>query len=56
MTAQSVRGGPRRYVLDANALTGLFEDRQGTAGKIERLLEASVRSRNPTVNVSRELG
>jgi predicted nucleic acid-binding protein len=25
-------------VLDANALTGFFEDREGTAGKIEKLL------------------
>jgi predicted nucleic acid-binding protein len=33
---------PRRYVLDANALIGLFEDREGTAAKVERLLiEAS---------------
>jgi predicted nucleic acid-binding protein len=29
-------------VLDANALVGLFEDRPGTAAKIERLLEQSL--------------
>jgi predicted nucleic acid-binding protein len=28
----------RRYVLDANALVGLFEDRRGIAEKVERLL------------------
>ncbi len=28
----------RRYVLDANALVGLFEDRSGIAEKVERLL------------------
>lgn len=39
MTAVFPRGRPRRYVLDANALIGFFEDRQGTAGKVERLIE-----------------
>jgi predicted nucleic acid-binding protein len=29
---------PRRYVLDANALVGLFEDREGTAARVDRLL------------------
>ena len=32
---------PRRYVLDANALVGLFEDRYGIAEKVERLLRAA---------------
>jgi predicted nucleic acid-binding protein len=32
------RQNVRRYVLDANALTGYFEDREGTAGKVGRLL------------------
>jgi predicted nucleic acid-binding protein len=41
------RGGPRRHVLDANALIGLFEDRQGTAGKIERLLEQALQKEMP---------
>ena len=39
MTAVFPRGRPRRYVLDANALIGFFEDRQGTAGRVERLIE-----------------
>jgi len=38
MRAASQRGSARRYVLDANALVGFFEDREGTAGKVERLL------------------
>jgi predicted nucleic acid-binding protein len=33
----------RRYVLDANALIGFFEDREGTAGKIERLVDDALR-------------
>lgn len=37
----------RRYVLDANALAGLFEDREGTAAKIERLLEQALREERP---------
>jgi predicted nucleic acid-binding protein len=37
----------RRYVLDANALVGLFEDRKGTAAKIERLLEQALREERP---------
>ena len=37
----------RRYVLDANALVGLFEDREGTAGKVERLLEEAMRQDLP---------
>jgi predicted nucleic acid-binding protein len=32
------REDSRRYVLDANALVGLFEDRQRIAEKVERLL------------------
>jgi predicted nucleic acid-binding protein len=39
--------GTRRYVLDANALVGLFEDREGTAGKVERLLEQALRQDLP---------
>jgi predicted nucleic acid-binding protein len=34
-------------VLDANALIGFFEDREGTAGKIERLLEDALRRDSP---------
>ena len=36
--ARSFRAGTRRYVLDANALIGLFEDRQVIAEKVEHLL------------------
>lgn len=38
---------PRRYVLDANALIGLFEDRAGTAAKVERLLQEAQRQNTP---------
>lgn len=38
---------PRRYVLDANALIGLFEDREGTAAKVDRLLEEGRRQGLP---------
>lgn len=41
------RRSPRRYVLDANALVGLFEDRENTAGRIERLLEHALRDDLP---------
>jgi predicted nucleic acid-binding protein len=37
--ARLSRSGTRRYILDANALVGLFEDRKGIAGKVERLLD-----------------
>jgi predicted nucleic acid-binding protein len=47
MTPTSSRGSARRYVLDANALLGLFEDREGTAGKIEHLLEQALRQDLP---------
>jgi predicted nucleic acid-binding protein len=36
--ARISREGTRRYVLDANALVGLFEDRKGVAERVERLL------------------
>jgi predicted nucleic acid-binding protein len=38
---------PRRYVLDANALVGLFEDREGTAARVERLLQEGQRQNAP---------
>jgi predicted nucleic acid-binding protein len=47
MSRLFARGGPRRHVLDANALIGLFEDREGTAGKIERLLEQALQKELP---------
>ncbi len=43
MSPSSSRGGTRRYVLDANALIGFFEDREGVAGKIERLVGEALR-------------
>jgi|SRR5208282_3615190 len=43
MTAVLPRGRARRYVLDANALSGFFEDREGTAGRVENLLEEALR-------------
>jgi predicted nucleic acid-binding protein len=36
--ARFSRAGARRYVLDSNALVGLFEDRAVIAEKVERLL------------------
>ena len=36
--ARSFRAGNRQYVLDANALVGLFEDRKVIAEKVESLL------------------
>jgi predicted nucleic acid-binding protein len=47
MTPPLSRGSTRRHVLDANALVALFEDRVGTAGKIERLLEQALRQDLP---------
>lgn len=38
---------PRRYVLDANALVGLFEDREGTAAKVDRLLQQGQEQNSP---------
>lgn len=43
MTAVFPRGRARRYVLDANALIGFFEDREHTAEKIEHLLDEALR-------------
>lgn len=37
------RGLTRRYVLDANALIGFFEDREVAAEKIERLVGEALR-------------
>ena len=47
MTAVFPRGRTRRYVLDANALIGFFEDREGTAGKIEHMLDEALRQDLP---------
>jgi predicted nucleic acid-binding protein len=43
VTSALTRSKPRRYVLDANALIGLFEDRAGTAVRVRRLLEEAFR-------------
>ena len=41
------RGSGRRYVLDANALIGFFEDREAAAGRIERLVHEALRQGSP---------
>jgi predicted nucleic acid-binding protein len=45
----SARGADRshQYVLDANALVGLFEDREVTAAKVERLVEQALKEEKP---------
>jgi predicted nucleic acid-binding protein len=47
MRARSSRGTQRRYVLDANALTGFFEDRYATADQVERLIVDALRRESP---------
>jgi len=47
MSPAQAGGRTRRYVLDANALVGLFEDREGTAATVERLLEQALREERP---------
>lgn len=47
MTAVFSRKTSRRFVLDANALSGFFEDREGTAGKVEHLLREALRQDVP---------
>ncbi len=47
MTPAFARERGRRYVLDANALIGLLEDREGTAGKVEQLLAQALRQDLP---------
>ena len=47
MSPELSRGTARRYVLDSNALIGFFEDRPGTAGKIERLVGEALRQDLP---------
>lgn len=39
---RSTRLAARRYVLDANALIGFFEDRDVIAGKVERLIQEAL--------------
>lgn len=47
MKTAATRGRSRRYVLDANALIGFLEGRQGAAGKIDRLMEEATRQDFP---------
>ena len=47
MNSALARSKPRRYVLDANALIGLLEDRSGTAPRVRRLLEEALRQDLP---------
>jgi predicted nucleic acid-binding protein len=47
MTAVLSRGTSRRYVLDANALTGFFERRLGFAEKVRHLLGEALRQDAP---------
>ncbi|MFZ0481104.1 MAG: type II toxin-antitoxin system VapC family toxin [Terriglobales bacterium] len=47
MTALLSRRTARRYVLDANALSGFFEDREVTAGRVERLFDEAIRQDLP---------
>jgi len=37
----------RRYVLDANALIGFVEDREGTASRVERLFDQALEQQAP---------
>ena len=39
--------GTRRYVLDANALIGFFEGRQGVSGRVSKLLSDALRQDLP---------
>lgn len=41
------RGNRRRYVLDANALIGFFEDREVAARRMERLVGEALRQSSP---------
>jgi predicted nucleic acid-binding protein len=42
VTFSRSRSEHRRYVLDANALVGLFEDRPGAAAKVDRLIDEAL--------------
>jgi predicted nucleic acid-binding protein len=47
VTLSRSRSELRRYVLDANALVGLFEDRPGAAAKVDRLIDEALRRDAP---------
>jgi hypothetical protein len=46
----------RKYVLDANALIGFFEDQPGIAKKVQDVFEQALHNDAPVFNVSRDLG
>ena len=45
--APPYRGSTRRYVLDANALIGFFEDRESASEKVRRLMSEAFRQESP---------
>jgi len=47
VTSAPPRGSERRYVLDANALIGFFEDRRGAKEKVRHLLGEAMRMQAP---------
>src|ERR1700724_1959337 len=47
MTSAASRSSRRRYVLDANALTGFFEDRRMVAEKVRHMLVDALRHEEP---------
>lgn len=47
MTAALSRRNARRYVLDANAVSGFLEDRETIAGRMERLFDEAIRQERP---------
>lgn len=49
MTLSSSRGPSRRYVLDANALISLLENRNSAAARVRHLLEQAFRNDLPVL-------
>ena len=47
MASGASRSSRRHYVLDANALTGFFEDRHAVAGKVRHMLVEALRHEQP---------
>jgi len=47
MASAASRSNRRRYVLDANALTGFFEDRRLVAEKVRHMLGEALRHEEP---------
>ena len=54
MAAQTRR--PRKYVLDANALIGFFEDQAGIAKKVQDIFEQALRNDVPVLMSAVTLG